>query len=128
GVVAFTVATLLAFYAWLRHVRRERAEEAHRRAESARKAHEDPSFGGFPVPPSTAQHYGSSVLAEPPRTASAAAAESNDTGEEVTRARVAQPREGIRRHTPHHAPEGADHRLSGGQPPPGPAPPRKART
>jgi len=65
-------------------VRRERAEEAHRRAESARKAHEDPSFGGFPVPPSTAQHYGSSVLAEPPRTASAAAAESNDKGEEVT--------------------------------------------
>ena len=83
-VVAFTVATLLAFYAWLRHVRRERAEEAHRRAESTRKAHEDPSFGGFPVPPSTAQHYGSSVLAEPPRTASAAAAKSNDKGEEVT--------------------------------------------
>ncbi|MBB6120934.1 NADH-quinone oxidoreductase subunit NuoH [Nocardiopsis algeriensis] len=67
-VAGFTAATLAAFYAWLRHVRRERAEEARQRAENARRAHEDPAFGGFPVPPSTAPHYGASVLAEPPRT------------------------------------------------------------
>ncbi len=86
-VAAFTAATLAAFYAWLRHVRRERAEESHRRAENARRAHSDPSFGGFPVPPSTASHYGSSVLAEPPRTAhavTAGAADRNEKGEEVS--------------------------------------------
>ncbi len=80
-VVAFTAATVAAFYAWARHVRRERAEEARERAENARRAHKDPAFGGFPVPPSTAPHYGSSVLAEPPRTA---AADRNKKGEEVT--------------------------------------------
>lgn len=83
-VAAFTVATLAAFYAWLRHVRRERAEEARQRAENARRAHADPAFGGFPVPPSTAPHYGSSVLAEPPRTAPADTGERKKKGEEVT--------------------------------------------
>ncbi|MEV2275844.1 NADH-quinone oxidoreductase subunit NuoH [Nocardiopsis sp. NPDC049922] len=82
-VVAFTAATLAAFWAWVRHARRERAEAARERAENARRAHEDASFGGFPVPPSTAPHYGSSVLAEPPRTATAAAGR-NDKREEVS--------------------------------------------
>ncbi|MFV2197105.1 NADH-quinone oxidoreductase subunit NuoH [Nocardiopsis sp. LOL_012] len=81
-VAAFTAATVAAFWAWLRHARRERAEAAAERAHNARRAHEDAAFGGFPVPPSTAAHYGSSVLAEPPRTATAAAG-SNKKGEEV---------------------------------------------
>ncbi len=82
-VAAFTAATVAAFAAWLRHARRERAEEARQRAENARRAHRDPAFGGFPVPPNAAPHYGSSVLAEPPRTAPAAA-DRNKKGEEVT--------------------------------------------
>ncbi|WP_116245570.1 NADH-quinone oxidoreductase subunit NuoH [Nocardiopsis sp. FIRDI 009] len=82
-VAAFTAATLAAFWAWVRYVRRERAIEARERAENARRAHGDPSFGGFPVPPSTAAHYGSSVLAEPPRTAAAVAGR-NDKREEVS--------------------------------------------
>ncbi|MFI6578842.1 NADH-quinone oxidoreductase subunit NuoH [Nocardiopsis sp. NPDC050513] len=82
-VAAFTAATLAAFWAWTRHARRERAEAARERAENARRAHEDASFGGFPVPPSAAPHYGSSVLAEPPRTATAAAGR-NDKREEVS--------------------------------------------
>ncbi|MEE2047298.1 NADH-quinone oxidoreductase subunit H, partial [Nocardiopsis tropica] len=82
-VAGFSAATIGAFAAWARSARRERAEEARLRAESRRRAHKDPAFGGFPVPPSTAPHYGSSVLAEPPRTAPVAA-ESNKKGEEVS--------------------------------------------
>ncbi len=83
-VAAFSAATLAAFYAWLRSVRRAREQEAVRRAENTRRAHEDSAFGGFPVPPSTAPHYGSSVLAEPPRTAAASATQRVKQKGEVT--------------------------------------------
>ncbi|MDA8368771.1 MAG: NADH-quinone oxidoreductase subunit NuoH [Nocardiopsaceae bacterium] len=65
GVVAVFVAVVIAsLYAWGRSVKRRRAAEAAERAEERKRMRDDPMYGGFPVPPMTAPHYGTSVPAE----------------------------------------------------------------
>jgi NADH-quinone oxidoreductase subunit H len=50
-----------------RSARRRREAQAVEHAEELRLMREDPTYGGFPVPPATLPHYGSSVPAEEPR-------------------------------------------------------------
>ncbi|WP_046472033.1 NADH-quinone oxidoreductase subunit NuoH [Allosalinactinospora lopnorensis] len=66
-IVAFSVLFIAALYGWGRAVKRQRAAEAAEHAEEMRRMREDPKYGGFPVPPEKAPHYGSSVPAEEPR-------------------------------------------------------------
>ncbi|MGI5119134.1 NADH-quinone oxidoreductase subunit NuoH [Marinactinospora thermotolerans] len=68
-IVVFFLAVLAALLAMSRSAERRQAAEAEERARDARAVHEDPAYGGFPVPPAHAPHYGSSVPAEEPRTA-----------------------------------------------------------
>ncbi|WP_398694227.1 NADH-quinone oxidoreductase subunit NuoH [Streptomonospora wellingtoniae] len=86
GVVAavvggFAAATVVVLAAWARAARRKRRAEAAERREELRLMREDPAYGGFPVPPPSAPHYGSSVPAEGPRYAPRAP---DDKREEVT--------------------------------------------
>nr|WP_207391616.1 NADH-quinone oxidoreductase subunit NuoH [Streptomonospora litoralis] len=80
-VAAFTVLTVAVLAAWARSTRRRRAAESAERREEMRRMRDDPAYGGFPVPPSSAPHYGSSVPAEGPRYAPRAP---DDKREEVT--------------------------------------------
>ncbi|GAB3490834.1 NADH-quinone oxidoreductase subunit NuoH [Nocardiopsis coralliicola] len=66
--VGFAGASIAAFAAYVSAARKAKERERAVRAEQARDEHDDPEYGGFPVPPKTAPHYGSSMDAEaPPR-------------------------------------------------------------
>lgn len=80
-VAAFAVATVAVLAGWARSARRRRETEAAERREELRLMRDDPAYGGFPVPPASAPHYGSSVPAEGPRYAPRAPDEKR---EEVT--------------------------------------------
>ncbi|GAA1759835.1 NADH-quinone oxidoreductase subunit NuoH [Streptomonospora arabica] len=80
-VAGFAAATVAFLVAWARAARRRRRAEAAERREELRLMREDPAYGGFPVPPPSAPHYGSSVPAEGPRYAPRAP---DDKREEVT--------------------------------------------
>jgi len=66
-VAVFGLLVFAALWAWSRAAARARAQEAAEREAELRARREDPMFGGFPVPPMSAPHYGSSVAAEAPR-------------------------------------------------------------
>ncbi|MFC3994587.1 NADH-quinone oxidoreductase subunit NuoH [Nocardiopsis sediminis] len=65
--VAFVAVVGAALYAGARSSARRRQADAEDNAEELRRMREEPMYGGFPVPPATAPHYGSSVPAEAPR-------------------------------------------------------------
>ncbi|WP_393916688.1 NADH-quinone oxidoreductase subunit NuoH [Halostreptopolyspora alba] len=66
-VVGFSVVVVASIIGWNRAVRRQRAAEAAEHTEEMRRMRETAEYGGFPVPPASAPHYGSSVPAEEPR-------------------------------------------------------------
>lgn len=80
-IVGFVVVISAVLVVWRGQHKKAKAAEAAERAEEMRAMRADPTFGGFPVPPTSAPHYGSSVLAE--QTATNAPA-STDKREEVT--------------------------------------------
>lgn len=79
--LGFVVVIAAVLGVWRRQHNKTKAAESAERVEEARAMRDDPTFGGFPVPPTTAAHYGSSVLAE--RTATNSPA-STKKREEVT--------------------------------------------
>ncbi|MDA0565746.1 NADH-quinone oxidoreductase subunit NuoH [Streptomonospora sp. S1-112] len=80
-VAGFALVVVAAVYGFARSARRRRAAEAAERQEELRLMRDDPAYGGFPVPPQNAPHYGSSVPAEGPRSG---ARVPHDKREEVT--------------------------------------------
>ncbi|PSK92825.1 NADH dehydrogenase subunit H [Murinocardiopsis flavida] len=79
--LGFVVVIAAVLAVWRRQHNKSKAAESAERVEEARAMRTDPAFGGFPVPPTTAPHYGSSVLAERTETNSPA---STKKREEVT--------------------------------------------
>ncbi|GLU49233.1 NADH-quinone oxidoreductase subunit NuoH [Nocardiopsis ansamitocini] len=63
----FFLLVVAGLLAWGRSAERAREEEAAEMAAERQAKRDDPMHGGFPVPPMTAAHYGSSVAAEEPR-------------------------------------------------------------
>ncbi|TDQ45626.1 NADH-quinone oxidoreductase subunit NuoH [Actinorugispora endophytica] len=63
----FFVLIVAALWAWGRSAERARAESDAELEAERRAMRDNPMHGGFPVPPMTAPHYGSSVAAEEPR-------------------------------------------------------------
>ncbi|GAB7099848.1 NADH-quinone oxidoreductase subunit NuoH [Thermobifida fusca] len=63
----FGLLVFLGLWAWSRAAAKAKAQEAAEHEAELRARRENPMYGGFPVPPMIAPHYGTSVLAEEPR-------------------------------------------------------------
>ena len=66
-VGVFGLLVFLGLWAWSRAAAKAKAQEAAEHEAELRARRENPMYGGFPVPPMIAPHYGTSVLAEEPR-------------------------------------------------------------